>query len=136
MQTETVTVTTGESSDFTLRALSAASTVARLTSPSSCLLMSCRPKALHHLHRFQALLHDARRSWLCSLRTSWVAFFTAFLNLETKQQHERRDRQRDQGEVPVQPEHEDEHRHDGEQVNHDAEGRRRRRSPGWFECRW
>ncbi len=76
-------VTTGDSSDFTRRAASAAFTVAWLTSPSSSCSMSWRPKALTTRIDSRPCCTTATIS-ACSLRTAWVAFFTAFLKRETK----------------------------------------------------
>ena len=83
MQTATVTVTTGDKSDLMLRALRAALTVARLTSRSCSCSSSCRPKALMACMDSRPCCTTATISD-CSLRTSWVAFFTAFLKRETK----------------------------------------------------
>ncbi len=73
----------GESSDFTRRALSAAWTVSMLASLSRSSSVSCRPNALTERT-------DCKPCWttptmsLWRLRTSCVAFFTAFLKREMK----------------------------------------------------
>ena len=75
----TTTVTTGDSSDFTRRAFSAASTCERLASPMRSCSRSCRANAL-------TTRTDSRPCWttatmsLCRRRTSWVTFLTDFLN--------------------------------------------------------
>ena len=51
-----------------------------------------------------------------------MAFFTAFLKRDTKNSRNGRDREGDQGEVPVEPEHQAEHAHDGQQVDENVEG--------------
>ncbi len=50
-----------------------------------------------------------------------MACLTAFLKRETKEEQDRGDGEGDQGEVPVQPEHQDEHADDGQQVDKHVE---------------
>jgi hypothetical protein len=78
----TTTATTGERSDLTRRALSAAFTVARLASPSRDASTSCAPNVC-------TVRIDSRPVWstdtmsLSRRRTSRVAFLTARLNRVT-----------------------------------------------------
>ena len=83
VQIETTSPTTGERSDLTRRALSAACTVARLAAPSRAASTSCASKACTVRTDSSPACSTASTSpW--RRRTSRVAFFTAFLNLATK----------------------------------------------------
>ena len=116
-----VMVTIGESIDFTLRAFNAAATVAWLTSASACCSMSCASEGLHHLHRLQSLLHhgDDVRLLLAHFVGSLLH---RLLEARDEEQQERSHCYRDQGEVPVKPEHQAQHRHNGQHVDQDVEG--------------
>ena len=72
-------LTTGDSSDFTRRALSAASTCARLASSIRPCSRSCRAKAFTTRTDSSPCWTTATMS-LCRFRTSWVTLFTDFLN--------------------------------------------------------
>ena len=82
VQSATTMLTTGDSSDLTWRALSAASTVAWLAASMCASSRSCRPNAL-------IARTDPRPSWttattsLCRTRTVRVTSFTAFLKRMT-----------------------------------------------------
>ncbi len=78
VQIATTIATTGPSSDFTRRALSAAATVARLASSIRFASRSCRSNALTERTEPSPCCATATIS-LCRLRTSRVASLTAFL---------------------------------------------------------
>ena len=117
----TVTVTMGESNDFTRRAASAAFTVAWLTSLSSSCSVVFSSEGLDDPHGLQALLHhgDDFRLFLAHLVRR---FLHRLLESRHEEQQEGGHRDRDQGEVPVQPEHQTEHGDDGQQVNQNVQG--------------
>ena len=48
-------------------------------------------------------------------------FFHGLLKAREQQQHKRRDRDGDQREIPIEPEHDDEHRDDGEDIHQNAQ---------------
>ena len=82
VQSATTIVTAGERSDFTRRALSAASTVARLTSSRRDSSSSCRPKAFTTRIDSSPCSTTATMSlWWC--RTSCVARLTTRLSRAT-----------------------------------------------------
>lgn len=83
VQAATITVTTGESSDFTRRARSAASTVAWLATSRRDSSRSSRPKALTDFSDSRPCCTTATISLWC-VRTSCVAFLTACLKRATK----------------------------------------------------
>ena len=134
VQMATTIVTTGESSALTLRAFSAALTVASLTICSISSSVFSWPKALTTCIDSRPCWTTAT-IWLCSLRTSWVASLTAFLKRETKKSRNGVTASGDQGEVPVEPEHEAEHADDGEHVDEDVERGRRGEALDGRRCR-
>src|ERR1035441_5832551 len=121
-QSETVTETMGESSDFTRRALSAAWTDSILAESSRPSSVSCS-KRLDGAHGFQALLQDGDDIAL-ALAHLVGSLFYRLLESRDEQQKERRHAHGDEREIPVEVEHHSDHADDGQRIHEDAEQRR------------
>ncbi len=121
VQKATVTVTTGERSALTLRALRAAATVAWLTAARrSSSVRSCA-EGFDDLHGLEALLDYGDD--LALLFADFVGGgLDGFFEARDEEEQEGCDGEGDEGEVPVEPEHEAEHADDGEHVDEDVEG--------------
>jgi hypothetical protein len=116
--------TAGESSDFTRRAASAASTVAWLTSASWLLLEFLAAEGLDDAHRFEALLDDCDDVALVAADLVRRRFHL-LVEARDEEQQEGGGANGDQREVPVEPEHDADHAEDGQQVDDDGQRSRR-----------
>jgi hypothetical protein len=104
----TVTATTGDNSDFGRKLV---------------FFNLFAVEGFNHLHRLKSLLNygDDLRLFLANVVRS---FFNGLLESRDEEEKEWRHCEGDEGEIPVEPEHQAQHAQNGEHVDNDVEGRR------------